>query len=109
MIQSLPPAAGAACIEPLESRRLLSGEPWGPVAQLAGLDVLAEQYPHLTGAGQTIAIIDSGIDYMHPELGGGFGPGYKVVDGYDFLDNDADPMDNHGHGTLIAGDRKSVV
>ncbi|MFQ5569635.1 MAG: S8 family serine peptidase [Rhodothermales bacterium] len=56
-----------------------------------------------SGAGVTIAILDTGIDYSHPDLGGGFGPGFKVAGGYDFIDDDADPMDEHGHGTHVAG------
>lgn len=55
------------------------------------------------GAGITIGILDSGIDYNHPSLGGGFGPGFKVIDGWDFVDNDPDPMDEHRHGTHVAG------
>ena len=27
----------------------------------------------------------AGIDYMHPDLGGGFGPGYRVITGYDYV------------------------
>ena len=57
----------------------------------------------IDGTGELIGIIDTGIDYKHPDLGGGFGPGYKVVGGYDFGDNDPDPMDLHGHGTHVAG------
>ena len=47
--------------------------------------------------------IDTGVDYKHPTLGGGFGPGFKVVGGYDLVgDNydgsntpvpDPDPLD----------------
>ena len=55
------------------------------------------------GTGEIIGIIDTGIDYTHPDLGGGFGPGYKVIGGYDFGDNDTDPMDMNGHGTHVAG------
>jgi len=55
------------------------------------------------GTGITIAIIDTGVDYKHPDLGGGFGPNYKVIGGYDFGDNDTDPMDSNGHGTHVAG------
>ncbi|MBN1638143.1 MAG: S8 family serine peptidase, partial [Ignavibacteriales bacterium] len=55
------------------------------------------------GEGIRIGIIDTGIDYFHPALGGGFGIGYKVEGGYDFYNNDADPMDDHGHGTHVAG------
>lgn len=55
------------------------------------------------GAGTTIAVIDSGIDYGHPDLGGGFGPEHKVVGGHDFVNDDDDPMDDNGHGTHVAG------
>jgi parallel beta-helix repeat protein len=56
-----------------------------------------------SGQGTTIAIIDTGIDYTHPDLGGCFGAGCKVAGGYDFVNGDADPMDDHGHGTHVAG------
>jgi subtilisin family serine protease len=55
------------------------------------------------GKGVTVAIIDSGVDYGHPDLGGGFGPGHKVVAGHDFVNQDDDPMDDNGHGTHVAG------
>ena len=42
------------------------------------------------GRGMRVAIIDSGVDYNHPDLGGGFGPGYKVEGGYDYVNYDAD-------------------
>lgn len=57
----------------------------------------------VTGAGKRIAIIDTGVDYMHPDLGGGLGASYKVAGGYDFVNRDANPMDDHGHGTHVAG------
>ena len=56
-----------------------------------------------TGKGVKVGVIDSGIDYMHEALGGGFGPGFKVVGGYDFVNNDPDPRDDNGHGTHVAG------
>ena len=56
-----------------------------------------------TGDGVRVGVLDTGIDYMHPDLGGGFGPGYKVLGGWDFANNDADPSDDDGHGTHVAG------
>ncbi|WP_270180973.1 S8 family peptidase [Alkalihalobacillus sp. CinArs1] len=44
-----------------------------------------------------IAVIDTGVDYNHPDLSG------KVIKGYDFADNDNDPMDEHYHGTHVSG------
>lgn len=76
---------------------------WADYAVLIGQDRVAADFPSLRGAGQAVAIIDTGIDYTHPALGGGFGPGKKVVAGYDFVDNDADPLDTDGHGTRVAG------
>ncbi len=55
------------------------------------------------GKGVTVAIIDTGIDYTHEALGNGFGPGFKVTGGWDFVNNDADPFDDNGHGTHVAG------
>ncbi|MBI2647500.1 hypothetical protein HYW99_03415, partial [Candidatus Woesearchaeota archaeon] len=47
----------------------------------------------LTGKGIRIAIIDTGVDYTHADLGGCFGAECKVIGGYDFVNNDNDPMD----------------
>jgi len=55
------------------------------------------------GTGIRIAIIDTGVDYTHPDLGGGFGPGFRVEKGYDLHNDDNDPMDDEGHGTHVAG------
>lgn len=58
------------------------------------------------GKGQTIAVIDSGIAWDHYALGNGFGAGARVVGGWDFAENDANPYDDGGagfHGTHVSG------
>ena len=56
----------------------------------------------LDGTGTVVAVIDTGVDYTHPDLGGCLGEQCKVVGGYDFINEDSDPMDDHGHGTHVA-------
>src|SRR4051812_16718242 len=88
--------------ETLEDRRLMTTTPWGAFDKLIGLDQAVANYAHVTGAGGAIAFIDTGMNYNDPALGGGIGPGKRVVAGYDFVDNDASPMDSDGHGTGVA-------
>jgi hypothetical protein len=90
-------------LESLETRLLRASTPWGTIPKLIRQDLAASQFPTVTGAGQAIAVIDTGIDYTHAFLGGGLGQGYKVVGGYDFVDDDSNPMDTYGHGTEVAG------
>ena len=49
------------------------------------------------GTGIKVAILDSGIDYNHPDLNDNY------QGGYDYVNNDKDPMDDNGHGTHCAG------
>ncbi|MCK4550553.1 MAG: S8 family serine peptidase [Candidatus Aenigmarchaeota archaeon] len=58
---------------------------------------------NITGKGETVCVIDTGIDYTHPDLGGCLGVTCKVVGGYDYVNNDSDPMDDENHGTHVAG------
>ncbi|MFW9996967.1 MAG: S8 family serine peptidase [Candidatus Odinarchaeota archaeon] len=49
------------------------------------------------GQGVKVAVIDTGIDYTHSDLNDNY------QGGYDFVNGDSDPMDDHGHGTHCAG------
>lgn len=49
------------------------------------------------GKGVKVAVIDTGIDYTHIDLDDNY------AGGYDFVNDDDDPMDDHGHGTHCAG------
>jgi Subtilase family/Bacterial Ig domain len=50
-----------------------------------------------SGAGVIVAVIDTGIETSHPDLQG------DVLRGYDFVNDDDDPADDHGHGTRMSG------
>lgn len=52
---------------------------------------------------QEIAILDSGVDYNHPDLAS------KTIRGYDFVDRDYTPMDLNGHGTHVAGTAAAIT
>ncbi|KID82619.1 subtilisin-like protease, partial [Metarhizium majus ARSEF 297] len=57
----------------------------------------------LTGKGVKVALIDTGVDYEHPALGGCFGPGCLVSFGADLVMDELTPKDCNGHGTNVAG------
>jgi minor extracellular serine protease Vpr len=86
---------------------------------MTGADVAQSELGY-TGAGIRVAVMDTGVDYHHPDLGGCFGPGCRVVAGWDFVGDafnadstspaynpnpvpDPDPDDCNGHGTHVAG------
>jgi len=56
----------------------------------------------IDGTGIKVAVIDTGVDYNHPDLFG-WGPDGKVVGGYNFIQEDKPPLDTNGHGTQVAG------
>jgi subtilisin family serine protease len=51
----------------------------------------------------TLAILDTGIDFAHPEFAG------RLTVGYDFINLDDDPQDDNGHGTSVTGAAAAIA
>jgi len=67
-------------------------EAWGVLNELAG------------GTEEiVVAVLDTGIDYNHPDLTANMWTSLEGYHGYDFVNGDNDPMDDHYHGTHVAG------
>ncbi|NOQ33805.1 MAG: S8 family serine peptidase [Methanosarcinales archaeon] len=64
-----------------------------------GVDRIAAPIVHGydRGSGIKVAILDTGIDYDHPDLHDNY------MGGIDYVNDDDDPMDDQGHGTHCAG------
>ncbi|MCK5841719.1 MAG: S8 family peptidase [Candidatus Sabulitectum sp.] len=93
-------------IEPVEIRETTRAEldlanAWG-VDKINAPDVWAMGYE---GQGIIVSIVDTGVNYnhidMHNQMWHDTAAGYHY--GWDFADNDGDPMDESGHGTHCAG------
>ena len=83
-------------MEPLESRLLMRGSPWGAWNQYIYQDAAVASFSTLTGRGETVAVLDTGIASV-PSLRG------KIIGGYNFINNNTNYNDTDGHGTSVAG------
>ena len=98
-------------LEPLEPRWFLTVAPHNLQADQIHQAEAMTKYPWADGTGESIAIVDTGVDYNHSALGSGFGAGHKVVNGFDFISGTGDPLPKLlpalnlplNHGTVLAG------
>jgi hypothetical protein len=76
-----------------------------PAGQVGTAHVGADQLlaAGLNGTGRAIAIVDTGVDPYHPDLGASASGSGRVVGGWNFADGNADAYDCDGHGTAVAG------
>ncbi|PIR82419.1 peptidase S8 [Candidatus Kaiserbacteria bacterium CG10_big_fil_rev_8_21_14_0_10_59_10] len=72
---------------------------WGVAHVGAG----SVHHDSVVGTGIKVAIIDTGIDYTHSDLGANY------AGGHDFVNGDNDPMDDNGHGTHVAGTAAALL
>jgi subtilisin family serine protease len=97
--QSLRRARVQLGIHPLEERLVPAAS--SDFRGIIGLPAVQANYPY-RGDGYSVAIIDTGVNYNDPNLGGGWGK--RVIAGWNFVANTGDPMDDNGHGTFVAGE-----
>ncbi|MBJ7330312.1 MAG: S8 family serine peptidase [Solirubrobacteraceae bacterium] len=72
----------------------------GQLGGTPGADIgIASAWALGTGTGQTVAVVDGGVQIGHPDLAGQL----DLADAYDYVDRDATPQDLDGHGTHVAG------
>jgi hypothetical protein len=56
-----------------------------------------------TGKGVRVAVLDTGIDYIHPRFEPFLDPVTNRIRGWNHIDDNYDVMDNNGHGTHVSG------
>jgi len=104
----------------LPKPKLSKEDPTNPLLtsahEMTGVDFAQKTFKY-TGKGYKIGIIDSGVDYSHPALGGCFGKGCRVVVGHDFVGDDYDktgvPVEDEGNNCdfkmTIESDRITIL
>lgn len=100
VISELSQQTGVVYVEPnyyVSSTEIVPNDPgWGNQYNMTAIRAPAGWALHTGAVWVTIAILDTGVDLAHPDLF------VRILPGYDFVNNDNDPQDDHGHGTHVA-------
>lgn len=111
LVEKLSALAGVELAEPDYVQQIDEVQPddtrfseqWS-LEQASDADVDApEGWGISVGGGVVIGMNDSGVDSDHEDLSG------KILPGFDFVNNDLDPEDDHGHGTRTASVASAVT
>jgi len=88
---------GGVLVEHNRPTRALASDPYRWLQWNMDLLEIETAWTYSTGSGTTVAVIDTGVSWD------GSDRPLHLVAGWDYVDNDADPSDENGHGTHVAG------
>jgi subtilisin len=95
LLEDLDADPDVLSVEPDPADHRLFGQvtPWG----ISAVEADVTRRTGKRGKGVKVCVIDTGIDYTHPDLAG------RYQGGRDFVNGDSNPWDDHGHGTHVSG------
>jgi len=93
MLENLPPVEAIEYDKPVYVLDFELDNAWGVKRIQSGVCHAGG----IKGNGVKVAVLDTGVNYNHPDIA------VNYRGGYDFVNKDADPLDDHGHGSHVAG------
>ncbi len=98
MAEGLSDDPDVAWVEPVIAMHVsyAPDDPYFPYQWNLGMLGLSEVWATTMGSGAVVAVLDTGVSEELDGLN-------RVLDGWDFIDDDDDPSDEHWHGTHVAG------
>lgn len=106
LLASLEKTPGVLGAVPNRLRRALKTPNDPRYGELSGMEKIGASDAWETSTGSSgvfVAVIDTGIDYEHPDLADNMGRDKDGNVGWDFVGKHNRPMDTDGHGTHVAG------
>jgi thermitase len=106
MAEQLNNNAGVNYVQVDQMNQLMFNPPNDPLyPELYGHKLIQCQEAWNLNQGEdvVVAVIDTGVDYNHPDISGNMWRDANGNMGYDFSENNSDPMDYHSHGTHVSG------